>query len=178
MNYWRIYHFINSTLRAWSRKTYLEVGAEIGLNIRKVEAREKYGSSLEKIPRGWLSYQWEMDGETFCELVARDYKEKFGVIFLRDWKAENLEQRVRSLYPSLMTDGVLIVEGYDITGTKNEAWRLAVGLKSRGIPCGTLKGKYLIIYKPEEEMTIPRKVSSRMRLETYLKKSDTLLETV
>jgi len=165
--YWRIYHYINSTLRAWNRKTYLEIGAGDGLNVRRVEAREKVSVSEGKLPKEWTGYHYEMKTEDFLNLIAPDQKGRFGVVMLRDWNSQNLEERVKRLYPLLMPDGVLIVSGFDPTGEKNDAWRLAVGLRNEGYPYGVLKGRFLLVYKVEEELV--GRLRSRMSLGSYLK---------
>lgn len=176
MKYWRIYHYINSNLRVF-RGAYLEAGADHGLNIRKVEAREKYGVSEHRIPPPWLTYQYQMKTGDFCQLIAGDFAGKFRVIFLREYDNGNLEERIKALHPALMPDGILIIDNYDPAGKRNEAWRVAVGLKAKGVPCGTLKDKYLVIFNPDgTELT--GRLGSRMKKENYLKRAEKLVNVL
>ena len=177
MNHWTIYLFINKTLRIWNRGDYLEVGAGTGLNVRKIEASRKHSVSVHTIPKPWAGTQYRTDYEGFMAQTDNSYKDKFGVVFLRDWNSENLEQRVKDLLPMVAPDGMLIIDGYDTTGKRNEAWRVAVGLKKRGVPCGTLKDKYLVVYK-QDSAPITGKIASRMKRESYIKQADKLVDRV
>lgn len=171
--YWRIYHLINETLRIWKRDFYLEVGMPDGRNLRKVKARIKYATG-SRVARDLVSHQWEMRVDDFLDLVLDDLGERYGVIFLREWDNANLEKRVLKLYERLDEGGLLIVEGMDENGRRNDAWRIAVGLQGMGVVTGRIKD-YLLIYKSDVE--IKRTIKSRMRLGTYLKRKEKIYES-
>lgn len=158
--YWRVYTLINSTLRAMGWPYYLEVGAADGLNVRKIE-RHSEAVSLAKIPKDWVNWQWEMTPETYFGHAAFDHIGKYGVVFLREWNAENLENRVRMCYDLLMDNGMLILEGIDPEGIKNDAWKIAVGLKAQGINCGIVRGEYLTVYKTKDLTKIKAGVTKK-----------------
>ena len=168
--FWRIYQEINKDLNMRSRPTYLEVGAGDGKNIRLVRARRKYAVADKLIPRDWLLYQWLMKTEDFLNMIRPEDQEQYAVIFLRDWTDKSLEHSIRKLHRMLLPDGVLYVENLDVNGRRNSAWRFAVGLRRAGIPVAYINGKYLAIYKPDEE--IKGSIRSRMKLENYLKIKD------
>ena len=176
MSYWRIYHYINARLLSSMNKGYLEIGAMAGLNIRKIKSKDKFCSSEFKISTDWTNYQWQMRSDDFCSLVAHEFVERFEIILLREWEAVNLEERIKVLYKALNNEGVLIIDKFDGVGLKNDCWKLAVALKNSDIKIAYLKDQYLLIFKNEIEM--PEKLYTKMKLENYLKNFKKLIENL
>ena len=151
-NYWRVWNLINSNLRAWNRKDYLEVGGD-GKICRMVKGNTEIIYDSEKgpftIPIRSANYIWSVSIDDFLLLWAVEKKQAYAVILLREWDEENLEERVKGFYEMLMDNGVLIVEGFDKSGQRNEAWRIAGGLKKQGFKIGVVRETFLCVYRGE-----------------------------
>jgi len=150
-NYWRIWNFINTTLRVWSRKDYLEVGGD-GKVCRMVKGDTEIvfdPCNLDQFPASYANYAWQVSIEDFLILWAAEKKGAYAVILLREWDESNLEERVKSFYEMLMANGILIVEGFDKSGKRNEAWRIAGGLKKQGFKIRVVRETFLCVYRGE-----------------------------
>jgi len=150
-NYWRIWNFINTTLRAWDRKDYLEVGGD-GKICRMVKGNTEIvfdSIRTDQFPALFANYVWQVSIEDFLLLWAVEKKGAYAVILLREWNMDNLEDRVKGFYDMLMDNGVLIVEGFDMSGERNDAWRVAGGLKKQGFKTGIVRNTFLVVYKGE-----------------------------
>lgn len=168
--YWRIYTLINSTLRAWNFPPYLEIGAGDGLNVRRI-VKNNEAVSERLIPRDWLMWQYVAKVEDFFSMFAKDLQGKYGVVYLRQWTNENLEERVLESYKLLRDSGMLILDSFDPTGKKNDSWRVAVALKKQELNCGVVRNQYLTVYKTKDIESLKPGVKSatfRKNPEKYL----------
>jgi hypothetical protein len=173
-SYWRIWNFINTTLRAWDRKDYLEVGGD-GKICRMIKGNTEIIFDPEKmlpLPEKSASYVWHVSIEDFLLLWAVENKQAYAVILLREWDESNLEERVKRFYEILMDNGILIVEGFDKSGLRNDAWRIAGGLKKEGFKTGILRETFLCIYKGEP---IEKSISLKIKKSTYHKNPEKYL---
>jgi hypothetical protein len=164
--YWRIWNFINPTLRVW-KGAYLEIGGD-GKVARMIKGDVEIVTP-EKVPTEWSLYEFDLGIEDFFSLIAPDRKLGYRVILLRDWDEENLEQRIKACFEMLSYDGVLILEGYDRTGERNETWRIAGGLKKHGISTGVEREKYLTIFKTGEFEEIQGSITLKIKKRTFQK---------
>lgn len=150
-NHWRIWNFINTRLRAWTTNNYLEVGGD-GKICRMVKGNTEIILDPERmfpLPAKSANYVWHVSIEDFTFHWAVEKKGSYAVILLREWDESNLEERVKSFYEMLMDNGILIIEGFDMSGERNDAWRVAGGLKKQGFKTGIVRNTFLVVYKGE-----------------------------
>ena len=173
-NYWRIWNFINTTLRAWNRQNYLEVGGN-GKICRMVKGNTEIVFDpirTDQFPALFANYVWQVSIEDFLLLWAVQKKGAYAVILLREWDESNLEDRVKGLYEMLRSSGVLIVERFDKTGEKNEAWRVAGALKKQGHMTVILRDKFFLVYKGSP---IEGSIKLKIKKSTFMKNPEKYL---